>query len=415
MSTTRYRALPGHWRTAVSIVAFGAVALCAARTFNVDIVSAEYLAGTHFFYLIAALLLPLVFILFPSSKAAVAVTLVDLTLATATGAVLLFCVLRANDIYEEGWEFAAPAYGIAVAMLAWVLLLEIGRRCGGWPVFWVAFCLSLYPLVAAVLPTVVDGLSYDFFTTVAFHLYSAESFQGVPLRAFVDWAVGYLVLGAVLQVTGGGDFFLNLTFALLGKTRGGPAKVSILASGLMGSMSGSVVSNVLTTGALTVPTMRRAGFSRTYAAGIEACASTGGVLMPPIMGAAAFVMARYLGVPYADVAIAALIPSVLYFYGLYIQVDAYAARYELTAGVSDSVPGVTDTLLKGWDYVCTFALLIWLLLGLHWHQEAPYLAAVLLLLLRARFGLAKLSRHAVERFGLEIGTQLAELLGILAP
>src|SRR5690606_24467107 len=116
---------------------------------------------------------------------------------------------------------------------------------------------------------------------------------------------------------------------LLGHVRGGPAKVSIFSSGLMGSMSGSVITNVLTTGVLTIPAMRRVGIGRSYAAGVEACASTGGVLMPPVMGATAFVMASFLNIPYATIALAAVVPSLLFYLGLFVQIDAYAAKYQL--------------------------------------------------------------------------------------
>ena len=116
-----------------------------------------------------------------------------------------------------------------------------------------------------------------------------------------------------LQYTGGGAFFLNLAFALLGKRRGGPAKVAIFASGLMGSMSGSVITNVLTTGVMSIPAMKRVGFRPAYAGGVEACASTGGVLMPPVMGAAAFIMAEFTATSYLTIAKAAFLPAVIFY------------------------------------------------------------------------------------------------------
>ena len=136
--------------------------------------------------------------------------------------------------------------------------------------------------------------------------------MGIPMTAFSNLVVGFLIFGVALQYTGGGSFFLNLAFALLGKKRGGPAKVAIFASGLMGSMSGSVITNVLTTGVMSIPAMKKTGFSPSYAAGVEACASTGGVLMPPVMGATAFVMATFLELPYSEIVIAAAFPSMVY-------------------------------------------------------------------------------------------------------
>ena len=130
-------------------------------------------------------------------------------------------------------------------------------------------------------------------------------------------------------MTGAGKFFINLAFAICGTFRGGAAKVGIFASGLLGMMSGSIVSNVLTAGTMTIPTMKRTGFTPSYAAAIEACASTGAVLAPPVMGATAFVIAQFLNVSYAEVALAAVIPAILYYFGLFMQVDAYAARHGL--------------------------------------------------------------------------------------
>ena len=129
-------------------------------------------------------------------------------------------------------------------------------------------------------------------------MFGTESILGIPMPAFANLVIGFLIFGVALQHTGGGAFFLNMAFALLGKRRGGPAKVAIFSSGLMGSMSGSVITNVLTTGVMTIPAMKRVGFRPAYAAGVEACASTGGVLMPPVMGATAFVMATFLAIPY---------------------------------------------------------------------------------------------------------------------
>jgi len=393
-----------------------------ARTFEVAL-PGDPLAATRFFYLVGALLLPGVFMLFPTLAHTAgakgwgwrSLHALDWVLAVVTFVVFGACYGLAARIDGEGWEFAPPGAAGVVAIVAWLLLMEIGRRCGGWSVLIVTVCFSIYPLVAEQMPALLDGLSYSFTGTVSFHLYSAEGFQGIPMRAFADWAIGYLLFGAVLQWTGGGAFFLDLTFALLGRVRGGPAKVSILASGLMGSVSGSVVSNVLTTGALTVPAMRRSGFTPHYAAGVEACASTGGVLMPPIMGAAAFVMARYLNVPYTDVALAALIPSLLYFYGLFVQIDAYAARHGLLGIRERRFTGLARTVLQGWHFLAAFGVLIGSLLGANLHREAPYIAAGALFLLAM---LRDQPRAYIGRLGallLETGVQLIELAGILAP
>jgi TRAP transporter 4TM/12TM fusion protein len=189
------------------------------------------------------------------------------------------------------------------------------------------------------------------------------------------------MFGAVLQYTGAAHFFNNLAFALFGSVRGGPAKVAIFASGLMGSVSGSVVSNVLTTGVVTIPAMKRIGFAPAYAGGVEACASTGGVLMPPVMGATAFVMASFLGVPYVTVALAALMPSLLFYLALFVQIDGYAARRGLRGLPRAELPSVRRTFAEGWQYIVVFVLLVWMLLVLQQEAIAPFYATALLLVI----------------------------------
>ncbi|UCH48966.1 MAG: TRAP transporter fused permease subunit, partial [Betaproteobacteria bacterium] len=191
-------------------------------------------------------------------------------------------------------------------------------------------------------------------------------------------------------------FFNNLAFALFGAVRGGPAKVSIFASGLMGSVSGSIVSNVMTTGVVTIPTMKRIGFSPAYAGGVESCASTGGVLMPPVMGATAFVMASFLGVPYVTVALAALVPSILLYFGLFMQIDGYAARRGLKGLPRAELPSAAKTFREGWQYLLVFVLLVWMLLVLQQEAVAPFYATALLLVINQ---FSKLYRLNWKRLG----------------
>ena len=215
-------------------------------------------------------------------------------LALATFAIPVYFAIKGDAILQQGWEYTAPVHALALAFVYWGLILEALRRAGGTAIFVIAMILSIYPVFSHLAPGILKGQEVPAAVTAGFHVFGTESMLGIPMTAFANLVVGFLVFGVALQYTGGGSFFLNLAFALLGKRRGGPAKVAIFASGLMGSMSGSVITNVLTTGVMTIPSMKRVGFRPTYAAGVEACASTGGVLMPPVMGATAFVMATFL-------------------------------------------------------------------------------------------------------------------------
>jgi TRAP transporter 4TM/12TM fusion protein len=179
-------------------------------------------------------------------------------------------------------------------------------------------------------------------------------------------------------------------------------------------MSGSIVSNVLTAGTMTIPVMKRTGFTATYAAAIEACASTGAVLAPPVMGATAFVMAQFLNVGYAEVALAAAIPALLYYFGLFMQVDAYAARHGLKGLPREELPRLLDTLKEGWYYVLVVVLLIFMLLVMKRESHAPFYATALLLVLNQLFSRERWGWGTLVRF-LELnGKTFAELIGILA-
>ncbi|MEP4189805.1 MAG: TRAP transporter fused permease subunit, partial [Sneathiella sp.] len=273
--------------------------------------------------------------------------------------------------------------------------------------------VSFYPIFADVMPGPIAGAAATLPDAAIFHTMSSESVLGIPLRAFTNLVIGFLVFGVALQYTGGGKFFIDFAFALLGHVRGGPAKVAIFSSGLMGSMSGSVITNVLTTGVLSIPAMRRVGFSRAYAGGVETCASTGGVLMPPIMGATAFIMATFLEIPYIDIAIAAIIPSFLYFFGLFVQIDAYAAKNDLKGLPKEELPSLGKTLKEGWHFIAVFVVLVWLLVFLKQESVAPFYATALLIVINQIFPYSRWGWRELKQFILGTASLFAELAGIL--
>lgn len=229
------------------------------------------------------------------------------------------------------------------------------------------------------------------------------------MQVVANLIIGFVVFGIALTITGGGEFFMNFATALMGRSRGGPAKVAVVSSAFMGSLSGSAVSNILTTGAITIPAMKRSGYSREYSAAVEACSSTGGTLMPPVMGAVAFIMASFLGVSYAEVMVAALLPAILFYLALLLQVDHYAARQGLQGMRPEEIPRVLTTLKQGWPYLLSLAVLIYMLLVMRLESYAPYYATLVLLAIslfrrRQRLSLAK---------GLDFLYQLAHGIGNL--
>ena len=213
-----------------------------------------------------------------------------------------------------------------------VVVLELARRATGWGLVVVATLALVYAVAGPYLPGILAHRGYGF-SRLMEHLYlSTEGIWGVPLGVSADFVYLFVLFGALLDMGGGGALLIGLADRVAGKTRGGPAKTAAVASALMGSLSGSAVANVVTTGTFTIPLMRRSGFKPFFAGAIEAAASTGGQLMPPIMGAGAFILATWTNIPYTRVAIAAVVPSLLYYVALLMAIHFRAGRVGLKGG-----------------------------------------------------------------------------------
>lgn len=410
----RYRDLSKKWRTVMAVLTALAIFLAVNQIFALGFFVDHVMLDSRYMYLITGLMLMMVFITFPSSPRNLnRVPWYDVVIMLIIAGIFSYYAFNAERIVLEAWEYTAPPIGIALALATWAIILEAGRRAGGWPIFIIVAVLSFYPMYAHLMPDVLAGLGMPIQDVAIFHVLGEESLFGIPMQAFAMLVFGFLLFGVALQFTGGGPFFINLAFSLLGHKRGGPAKVAIFSSGLMGSMSGGPVTNVLTTGPLSIPAMRRIGFSRHYAAGVEACASTGGVLMPPIMGATAFVMASFLGVSYVNIAIAAIVPSLLYFFGLFMQIDAYAARNKLEGLPKEELPKLGQVFKEGWYYIAVFFVLIFMLVYMQREATAPFIATALLLIVN-QFTANRLSLDKFLLLVAAAGRLMAELAGILA-
>ncbi len=384
------------------------------QTFHLRVMGFSPLGNSFLYYLIG-LFLAAAFIAFPAhAGAARRVPWYDWLLAVAALASTVYIGIHGLQIIQEGWDFMAPIQATLASAVILALVLEGVRRCGGWPLLAVALFFGAYPLFAGHMPGFLFGTQFDLGETIRSHVMGVESIIGIPMQVVARLVIGFVVFGAALTVTGGGDFFMRFATALMGRTRGGPAKVSVVSSGFMGSLSGSVISNILTTGPITIPTMKRAGYPPHYAGAVEACASTGGTLMPPVMGAVAFIMASFLGVPYAEVMIAAFLPALLFYVVLLFQVDNYAARRGLKGLPDSEIPGLWETLKDGWPYLFSLAMLIYMLLFMRLEAHAPYYATLVLL----GISLFKRKYRLNFRRGLQLlatlTTSVANLVAILA-
>jgi len=402
---------PARW--VVIIGTLLSLVLVINQLFNIQMFGIVLIDG-RYLYLLGGLFLALSFLIFQrrGGKGG-APSMLDWCLFAMAGACTIYLGQTAQQNLSQGWEYAAPELAQWVAVVFFLLILEATRRAGGLVLFVIVTVFAFYPTFAGHVPDPFSGFQSTFMEAVPYHIYSAESSFGIPMKAFGGVVIGFILFGAVLQRTGGGQFFNDLALGLVGGYRGGAAKVSIFASGFMGSMSGSVISNVLTTGAVSIPAMRKTGFSAKTAAATEACASTGGVLMPPIMGATAFVMASFLSRPYVEIALAAAIPSLLFYWGLFTQIDAYAARRGLRGLPRPDLPVLRQVMKDGWPYIFVFALLLFMMIGLRRETSAPFYATALLLVVNQfrashRLDLARLGNMIVG-----VGMGLAELTAIL--
>lgn len=412
----RHRSLPRGWLAVLILFSTAGTLLSINQVFNLRFFAGRVLLENSYLYLLLALFFPLTFLIFPAAARARrdGVPWYDVVLFALATLAPLYFAWNGHRIIEEAWDFRGPVESVAVGAVLGILILEGARRAGGTALFALLVVLSLYPVYAGVMPGPVSGLGLSLADTIRYQTMSVEAILGIPMRVFGTLIIGFIIFGAALQATGGGRFFIDLSMALLGAFRGGPAKVAIVASGLFGSMSGSVVSNVLSTGVVTIPTMQRTGVRPEVAAAIEATASTGGTLMPPIMGAVAFVMASILGIPYLTVAVAAAIPSLLFYLSLFMQIDAYAARHGLRGLPREEVPSFWRALRTGWFYLGAFAVLVFLLVSLRREVHAPFFATAILLVLAMLRRETRFSAGTFLAFLGDVGRTLAELVTVLA-
>lgn len=269
-------------------------------------------------------------------------------------------------IYFDYWEFIfrvgePTGWDLFFGIVSIVLIFELTRRVVGWPLLIIAFAFLAYCFFGQHLPAPFSHRGYDLERIATTLFMSKNGLFGVPMRVTTYFIYLFIAFGAFYQTCGGTAFFIDLASALFGKLRGGPAKVSVAVSGLMGTISGSAVANTVTTGTLTIPLMKRIGFEPHVAGAVEATASSGGALMPPIMGAAAFIMAEYLGVAYIEVCKAAVIPAVLYFLAIYSVVHFYSMKIGIKGLSENEIPSIKLVFRDKWMFMIPLIVLIGIL------------------------------------------------------
>jgi len=338
----------------------------------------------------------------------------DLVLAGASIIVLFY--VAAHFIYLKDVHYAGSTdLAIGIGAILTVLILDGLRRSAGYVMLIVAGIFVIYAPFGHLVPGQLVGSKVElwkFFTNMAFN---PNALFGIPLQVGTTIVIMFILFGQVLMKAGGGQFFTDIAMATVGRRRGGAAKISVVASGLFGTISGTAVSNVVTTGIITIPLMQKAGYRATHAGAIEAIASTGGQFMPPIMGAAAFLMAEMLEVPYSEIVIAAIVPSLLYYFAVFVQVDLVAAKENITF-VEVKMPRAMAVLRDGWHFILPFGVLIYTLFELNLPPEkaAIYSTATLVISFFKEYRGEKLRLSDLYGVFADTGRVVIELLMIVS-
>ena len=309
----------------------------------------------------------------------------DLILAIVGLGTCLYLAYIYGDIEANPFTMRPTMFIIGLILLP--MIWESLRRTTGWSLTLVFSFFVLYAFVGHLMPGMLEGREQKYVPLIAELGVTNVALLGLPMKIIVLTVVLFIWMGQLLLHTGASEWFTDVAAAIMGRSRGGSAKIAVVASGLFGSISGSAVSNVASTGVITIPLMRQAGYDAKTAGAIEAVASTGGQIMPPIMGAAAFLMAELLELEYTEVILAALVPAALYYLAVFVQADLEAAKNGIAPLPKDRIPPLLRVMKEGWFFIIPYGVLIYTLFTLNMPpQESAFWAAVCVAVVSIVFG-----------------------------
>ena len=320
----------------------------------------------------------------------------------------LYYTFNAEQIIQQGTRF--QPYQIIIAVIGILALLEVTRRSVGWPILIVALFFIVYALVYGLTnPSFPGRVRY----LVRNLFYAKTGILSTPINVCSKYIVVFIIFGAFLERTGISELFINIANCIAGRFAGGPAKVAVISSALCGMVSGSSVGNTVTTGSVTIPMMKETGYKSEFSGAVEAAASTGGQIMPPIMGAAAFLMADIIGVPYSDILKRAIFPAILYFTGIFIAVHLEAKKYGLTGIPAEKLPKFSKLVKKIYLLAPLVLLVIWVSKNMMTMQRAAAYSIVVAIIAGVIEGFVSGNRFTFKKFleALEAGGKGAITVG----
>lgn len=340
---------------------------------------------------------------------------IDIVLSLLSLFTCFYVAIRYPELIRE--LVARPVSGVIIASIIVLLVFEASRRVTGLSLVLIVLALCAHALLGWMLPEMFASRYVTLSRLMVYLGVDTNALLGSTLQIAVIVVVPFIIMGQVLTRCGGADFFSDLAAALMGQFRGGAAKVAVVGSAFFGMVSGSAVANVASVGTITIPLMKRAGYPPHLAGAVEAVGSTGGQICPPVMGAAAFLMAEYLQVSYADVMIAAMIPALLYYAALFIQVDLESAKRGILGAPRASLPSLGKVMREGWQFLMPFVVLVGGLLWLNWEPEYAALAgtaALIVLVLVVPHKGRRLSVGEVTSAVIAAGGAVIDIIAITA-
>ena len=331
--------------------------------------------------------LTLTFLIFPVARGK-KISIYDIIISVVAAFCCLYIYVFYDDLVNRGgillvkeiFGFKVPIE-IIIGTIGILILLEATRRAIGLPLVIIAICFLLFSYFGQYAPDIISHGGLSLKRLVGFQWFDQEAIFGIPIGVSVDFIFLFVLFGALLETAGGGKYFLDLAFAMVGKMRGGPAKAAILGSGMTGMISGSSIANTVTTGTFTIPIMKKTGFSKEKAGAIEVSSSVNGQIMPPVMGAAAFVMASFIGVTYFEVVKHAFLPAIISYIALFYISHLEALKLGLKGMDDSDVPHLKKTFLSGLHFLIPIFVLIYLLVYMRYTAAYSIFYATLSLIL----------------------------------
>jgi TRAP transporter 4TM/12TM fusion protein len=331
--------------------------------------------------------LTLTFLIYPISRGK-KISIIDILISLVGAFCCLYIFFFYDQIINRGGillKYSLGQYAIPVELIIGttgiLILLEATRRVIGLPLVIIAVCFLLFSYFGQYAPDIISHGGLSLKRLVGFQWFDQEAIFGIPIGVSVDFIFLFVLFGALLETAGGGKYFLDLAFAMVGKMRGGPAKAAILGSGMTGLISGSSIANTVTTGTFTIPIMKKTGFSKEKAGAIEVSSSVNGQIMPPVMGAAAFVMASFIGVTYFEVVKHAFLPAIISYIALFYISHLEALKLGLKGMEDSDVPNLKKTFLSGLHFLIPIFVLIYMLVFLRFTASYSIFYATFTLIL----------------------------------